>query len=249
MTSIFGYLRLLFIIVAYTAASQLVHAQVAGAEQEIETSIDFETLHETWLESDNLQLERPIPDPPPEADTPPEPRQSFDFFRWLADVLNALGPVFRIIFYIGLAFVICAILYFILTQLTDIRIAQFIKKTSDEMEDDVLVSGRPNQSTARSLLEEADALASAGKFSEAVHLLLFRSIQDIRSKREEVLPDALTAREIGNLADLPDRPRNALKPIVSLVERSFFGGRELVQSDWKTARASYEDFAFGDAWA
>jgi hypothetical protein len=47
---------------------------------------------------------------------------------------------------------------------------------------------------------------------------------------------------------LPDRVRNALTPIIRIVERSFFGGRDVDEAGWKQARASYHAFAFGEAW-
>lgn len=245
MNSISGYLRLLSIAAMIGLSGIIANGQTADEGPEASAPASFEDLHETWLATDNLQLERPIPEDSPEIDPPN--RQSIGFLRWLADLLNSLGPVFRFIFYAGLAFVVGTILYFILTQFTDIRFTS-LRKRPQAPKDDVLVAARPDQAVARSLLEEADALARNGQFNEAVHLLLFRSIQDIRSRRDGRLPDALTAREIGELQDLPERPRSALKPIVTLVERSFFGGRDLLQDDWKTARASYEEFAFGEAW-
>ena len=62
------------------------------------------------------------------------------------------------------------------------------------------------------------------------------------------MPRSLTAREIGSLGYLPGRARSALGPIIAIVERSFFGGRDVDESGWQTARASYEDFAFGEGW-
>ncbi|MEL7454518.1 MAG: hypothetical protein AAGJ50_14215, partial [Pseudomonadota bacterium] len=123
-----------------------------------------------------------------------------------------------------------------------------LRKRKSETQDDIIASVRPDETTALSLLEEADALARAGKYAEAVHLLLFRSIADIQERRPGRLSTALTAREIGALSDLPARPRTALAPIIALVERSFFGGQPLLEVDWKDARSSYETFAFGDVW-
>ena len=40
---------------------------------------------------------------------------------------------------------------------------------------------------ARRWLEEADALAGKGQFEEAVHLLLYRSIEDIEKQRPDLL--------------------------------------------------------------
>ncbi|MEM7662727.1 MAG: hypothetical protein AAF292_10790 [Pseudomonadota bacterium] len=247
MSSSTGYLRLVILAAVLVLAGDSAWGQTAEDTSGMDVPADFDNLHQTWLENGDLQLERPIPEPPPEIEDTREPRDSSGFFRWLAQLLGSLSGIIKILFYAGLAVVVGAILYFILTQYTDIRFDK-LRNRSEEPEDDVLTPIRPDEKAARSLLEEADALAQDGRFSEAVHLLLFRSIQDIQSRSGKDLPEALTSREIGNLKDLPNRPRLALKPIVDLVERSFFGGRDLRQDDWQTARSSYEDFAFGEAW-
>ena len=41
----------------------------------------------------------------------------------------------------------------------------------------------PEEAGARSWLEEADALAREGRFAEAIHHLLFRSVEDICRRR------------------------------------------------------------------
>ena len=107
---------------------------------------------------------------------------------------------------------------------------------------------RPEQTRARALLEDADALAAQGRFAEAVHLLLFRSIDEIQSKRSGVIGRSLTSREIGALGVLPEPVRDTLLPIIRIVERSFFGGQDVNETGWQEARASYEHFAFGAAW-
>ena len=62
------------------------------------------------------------------------------------------------------------------------------------------------------------------------------------------VPRSLTAREIGGLGQLPEQAKLALNPIIMIVERSFFGDRDVDAPDWKTARGSYERFAFGEGW-
>ena len=51
------------------------------------------------------------------------------------------------------------------------------------------------------------------------------------------------------LGKLPERVKRGLKPIIMVVERSFFGGRAVDADGWQEARRSYEDFAFGEGWA
>ena len=109
-------------------------------------------------------------------------------------------------------------------------------------------SWRPEAAPARALLSEADALAAQGLFSEAAHLLLFRSIEDIDARRPELVRPALTSRDIAALPAIPERPRGAFARIAMLVERSLFARRPLAEPDWRDCRAAYEEFAFADGW-
>jgi hypothetical protein len=216
-------------------------------EEDWRPATDLDALdkaHEAYLKNTDLQLERPeweaeaLPPPPP-----PPP-----WLKWLADLLSALAPIFVYLFYAIVIAVIGGILYFIFGEALRVRFGKSGAGKVDA-EDDDLIDVRPDAAMARSLLEEADALARAGKFAEAVHLLLFRSIEDIQTRLEGGVPKSLTAREIGGLQDLPERAKRGLGPIIRIVERSFFGGREVDADGWQEARASYQDFAFGEAWA
>jgi len=209
-------------------------------ETDIET---LEQAHRDYLRKSTLQLERPEADPV-EFDPPSPPP---NWLRGLFEFLSHLGPLLTLIFYVAIAALILGVLYFLFGEALRIRFGKDGSK-ADKVGDDVIPDFRPAESVARSLLEEADALARAGKFAEAVHLLLFRSIEDIQTRIEIGVPRSLTAREIGKLGFLPDRARTALSPIIAIVERSFFGGRDVDESGWHTARASYEDFAFGEQW-
>ena len=206
-------------------------------EASIETDLDaLEQAHRDYLRKSNLQLERPEADPI-EFDPPSPPP---NWLRSLLELLAHLGPLLKLIFYAAIVAVIVGFLYFLFGEALRIRFGDKDSK-SDKTGDDIIPDFRPEASVARSLLEEADALARAGKFAEAV--------QDIQTRIETGVPRSLTAREIGMLGFLPERARTALGPIIAIVERSFFGGRDVDQAGWQTARASYEDFAFGEEWS
>jgi len=79
-------------------------------------------------------------------------------------------------------------------------------------------------------------------------LLLFRSIEDIDSRRPDLVRPALTSRDIAALPAIPERPRGAFARIAMLVERSLFARRPLGEPDWRDCRAAYEEFAFADGW-
>lgn len=106
----------------------------------------------------------------------------------------------------------------------------------------------PEQAPARSWLEEADALARQGRYAEAVHHLLFRSIEDIGRRRPNLVRPALTSREIGAAEAIPAKARELFAAIARLVERSLFGGRPVGEKDWLEARGAYSDFALAGAW-
>ena len=106
----------------------------------------------------------------------------------------------------------------------------------------------PESAPARLWLEEADALAREGRYAEAVHHLLFRSIEDIAKRRPNLVRPALTSREISASQGIPSRARELFAAIARLVERSLFGGRSVGEKDWLAARGAYSDFALAGAW-
>ena len=62
---------------------------------------------------------------------------------------------------------------------------------------------RPTEAKAKALLEEADRLAAQGRFDEAAHTLLYRSIEDIEDRLPRSIRKAQTSREIAGLAACP----------------------------------------------
>ena len=101
----------------------------------------------------------------------------------------------------------------------------------------------PARAEAEGLLADADALAAAGNFDAAAHLLLRRSVTQIAGARPDWLAPASTAREIAGLAGLPETARAAFAAITARVESSRYALRPLGADDWQVARAAYADFA------
>lgn len=101
----------------------------------------------------------------------------------------------------------------------------------------------PDRAAAVALLEDADRLAGEGRFGEAVHLLLQRSVSHIAQAQPDWLHPASTAREIASLPLLPSSARQAFGVIAARVERSLFALRDLDAEDWQAARAAYAEFA------
>ena len=106
----------------------------------------------------------------------------------------------------------------------------------------------PDSEGVRSWLEEADALAGKGQFAEAIHHLLFRSIEDLAGRQPRLVRPALTSRELAGSMAIPVRARELFSAIALMVERSLFGQRPVGHADWLEARQAYSGFALPSAW-
>ncbi|URD60869.1 DUF4129 domain-containing protein [Sphingomonas sp. KRR8] len=107
---------------------------------------------------------------------------------------------------------------------------------------------QPDAAPARAWLDEADALAAQGRFAEALHCLLLRSVEDMARRRPRAVRPALTARELASSPLLPERARGLFGRLASGVERSLFGRRPVEQTDWAEARAAYAEYALAGTW-
>jgi hypothetical protein len=182
---------------------------------------------------------------------PPAPPEPPDWLRRLSEWLDAflrkifgplgewLGVSWPVVKTIGIALlilVVLAILWFwALRPLLDARLLRRARQGEPEW--------APERTAAVALLEDADRLAAEGRYGEAAHLLLQRSIRHISEARPAWLQPASTAREIAVLPLLPDRARQAFSVIAIRVERSLFALHDLDLADWQEARAAYADFA------
>ena len=106
----------------------------------------------------------------------------------------------------------------------------------------------PDAAPAREWLAQADALAADGRYAEAAHHLLVRSVEDIARRRPMLVRPAITARELTVASVIPAPARTLFADIAALVERSLFGGRPVALHEWSTARAAYADFVLPQAW-
>jgi hypothetical protein len=101
----------------------------------------------------------------------------------------------------------------------------------------------PDRAASLALLEDADRLAAEGRFDEATHLLLQRSVGQIAAARPDWVEPSSTARELAALPALPQAARAAFGVIAARVEASLFALRALERADWDAARAAYAEFA------
>ena len=193
--------------------------------------------HQALLRQPGLQFEFEAEPPPPEL---PE------WLRAFFEFLGGFQPVFEVLFWAAIALLVGLILYFVGREL----LRYYRKEASGGNAGyDVVLDWRPPVARARALLSDADRLASEGRYAEAIHLLLFRSIEEIDAKRPHAVKPALTSRDILDLQALPSVARQSLSRLVTAVEWSFFGGRPVGPADFSACRRAYEEFAFPDTWA
>lgn len=176
--------------------------------------------------------------------TPPEMPS---WLIWLTNMLEGTGPFFQSLFWLAAAAAVLFLIYLAARWIEGGGLA-FLRRDKARVPGQAEADWRPEEAPARALLAEADALAGAGRFAEAAHLLLFRSIEDIDSRRPELVKPALTSRDLAGAPQIPAGPRGAFAQIVMAVERSLFGGRALGEQDWRDCRSAYEEFAFATEW-
>ena len=81
-------------------------------------------------------------------------------------------------------------------------------------------------------LRDANALAREGRFGEAIHVLLLRTLEQLmRAQGKEVAP-GWTSREVLERATYPQEAREALSGLVSAVETCTFAGRPASEQDF-----------------
>lgn len=232
--------------------------QISSAGQgSVEASRDFAAAHQALKADSAVQFNLTRPDPPPQP--PPWLKQ---FLEWIGEALKPVGrffdwvaklmpdaPFARFLLWTLLAVVAAAFVALIYQRLRhgEWRLpwgkrGQLEHISVDEEE------WAPEAAPVRSWLEEADALARQGRFAEAIHHLLLRSIEDIARRRPQLVRPALTSRELAASDSIPGAARDLFAAIARQVERSLFGGREVAASDWESARTAYSDFALAKAW-
>jgi hypothetical protein len=215
-------------------------AQIAGSTAAQDAARDWQALRG----DSDIQYAPLPPLKPPQQ--PEVPEWLKNFVEWLAQALSKvfgpigefLGLTWPAMKVIGIALVVLVVLailwFWVLRPLLDARRPRCAEEEPE---------WSPDRHAAVALLEDADRLAAEGRYGEATHLLLQRSVHHIAEARPDWLQPASTAREIAVLPMLPERARQAFGAIAARVERSLFALRELEAADWQAARAAYADFA------
>jgi len=169
------------------------------------------------------------------------------FFKWIGSFFPDAAYA-RILLWIVIAAGAAALLWLLYNRIRYGEWRLRLPRLATPREIPAEEEWRPEEAGARSWLEEADALAREGRFAEAIHHLLFRSIEDIAHRRPQLVRPALTSRELAASDGIPGKARELFAGIARLVERSLFGGRPVHEGDWRRAREAYAGFALPASW-
>lgn len=149
---------------------------------------------------------------------------------------SALGGVMRLVVFAVLGIGIVMLLMWLLRDL---------RKGPGEaaLEGEVAPDATVDQDVLERPVGDADELARAGKYAEAIHTLLLRTlIELVRATRTRV-PAALTSREILARVPLVPPARTALDALVGAVEVTYFGDDVPGPEDYLRCRAEFQRFA------
>ena len=148
------------------------------------------------------------------------------FFEWITSLMPA-APLAQILLWSVIVIALLALIWLIVDRVRsgEWRMPIKRKRARQVAVDAAEEEWTPDFAPARAWLDEADALAARGLYAEAVHHLLFRSVEDIQRRRPRVVRPSLTSRELAAATGIPTIARELFARIAGYVESSLFGGR------------------------
>ncbi len=205
--------------------------------------IAADVLSKSAYQSEFPQAPAPAPPPkqkqPPPASSPP-PTRNYDLTPPPA---KSPGPDFSfdptILLFVlgGIGFLT---LGFLLLQRigTAKRTLSASAPTAAPFVAQIVTSNVPAPSPAPAPIDEVERLAAAGRFAEAIHLILLRFLAELRSG-QFIIADSLTSREILRKHSLAPTTRDALGIVIGAVELCHFGGRSADERLFRHCLSAY----------
>lgn len=161
-----------------------------------------------------------------------------NFFKGASELFAPIAPVLPYLLYaLGLA-VILLLLSPVVRLFLTTRFERLIAR--DHLRADT--SWRPSRAAVVAILSDIDALAGEGRYDEAIHLLLVRSVADINAFRPDMVRPHYSSRDILTHPLLPEAARPAFRSIVEWVEKSYFAGLSVGKAGFDACRQAYVDF-------
>ena len=124
------------------------------------------------------------------------------------------------------------------------ELARFAKSARGGKRDDrdaatLSTSEGPDRQAAAGTLADAERLAGAGQYGEAIHALLLACLEELRRRFDPGQPPSLTSREIARRLALNESAKAAFATIVAAAELSHFGEWNPGASDYGSCLESY----------
>lgn len=91
--------------------------------------------------------------------------------------------------------------------------------------------------------DDADELAAQGRFADAIHTLLLRTLHELASQNLVRVTAAMTSREILGRVSLLGDAREALTGLIVAVEQTWFGDDVPQLADYQRCREQFDRFA------
>jgi hypothetical protein len=140
------------------------------------------------------------------------------------------------------AVVVVGILVLLITIVSEVSGARKVIEDSVQSNDDAAIAAQVSAVISKPL-DDADALAAAGKFSQAIHTLLALTLYELASQSSVRLTGAMTSREILTRVPLLGDARTALSDLVTAVELTWFGDEVAAEGDYQRCRQQFSMFA------
>ncbi|MEX2618056.1 MAG: DUF4129 domain-containing protein [Alphaproteobacteria bacterium] len=228
--------NILVLVLPIVFGGGIAHAQTAAAPGDTESvRQDIETV----LSGRDYQRQFPVTPAPPAPETRPAPIQpEAPDFQFETDFEGSTRPLPDMFRYIAWTLIAAGIVYLVYLAMRKMRRD---RKRPAETEP-VPARTAVQSGTPHSPLDEVERLARDGALADAVHLLLLRFIEDIRTQQGTAVQPALTSREVVASVSLPQTARASLAFIVASVERTRFGGMEIDRDTFEQCLEGYRNF-------
>lgn len=195
------------------------------------------------LADGSYQTKLPLPGDGSDAKVPPPVAKKQEFKpskrrerRSREYEVGGFGHFAQLLMYILMIAGIVALVFWAVSELS----GYWKDKPDDDAEG---LAGGDDDAVVTRPLGDADALAQQGKFGEAIHVLLLRTLLELSARGDKPLPDSLTSREILRRVDVPDDARNALSGLITAVEVSHFGEAVPGEPEYHACLQRFQQFA------
>jgi hypothetical protein len=216
-----------FCAAARAKASSFTDAEVPAALESLKRSLDLQT----ELTGTGAQIE--IPDATRKMSLPER------FFRRVVLMFLRLGTMIRetakILLAVSLIVIALMIALHLRENLWSLSRARKLEFGKNEAEARSAALERMEHSQA-----EADDLARAGSFAEAMHVLLLRSVNEMRARLASPIAVSLTSREILGFPEMSHEARDVFARIVGDVEISRFGAHNPGEGEYLECRRNFD---------